>query len=401
MASTVQEWPAHSYEERPWQQTVRAGRREDRMLKEVEVAVPPAIASLPVVLSPTIVADINQATAEIVRLDQEGRHSLAGLAAFLVRTDSLASSKIEHIDATPVDLAKAMLGTRASKSAQLTLNAVRATMELIDSTSTSKDTSRISLDHIEQAHTILLRDDPHEATYAGILRPMQNWIGGSDYSPRNALYVPPPPELVPELMRDLIAFANRDDIPAVVQAGIVHAQFESIHPFTDGNGRVGRALINTVLRRRGLTTTTVVPIAAALLVDVDEYFRQLHAYVEGSIDEFCEYFAQATRVACQASQESVAELAGLSEQWQEEINPRKGSTVSALLPLLVATPVVDADLVAKLTDAHVDSAYGAIGQLEEAGILHEITGRKRERIWVAHEVMEELDRLLERARSQG
>ena len=81
------------------------------------------------------------------------------------------------------------------------------------------------------------------------LRTVQNWIGGSDYSPRDALYVPPPPDTVHAYMNDLTEFANRTDIPVLIQAAIAHAQFESIHPFTDGNGRIGRALINTIFRR--------------------------------------------------------------------------------------------------------------------------------------------------------
>ena len=108
-----------------------------------------------------------------------------------------------------------------------------------------------------------MRDDPGESAYAGRLRDMQNWIGGSDHSPRGALYVPPPPETVADYLADLLDYANRDDVPTLVQAAIAHAQFESIHPFTDGNGRIGRALINTVLRRRGATTRVVIPLASA------------------------------------------------------------------------------------------------------------------------------------------
>ena len=99
-----------------------------------------------------------------------------------------------------------------------------------------------------------MQDDPGEVRYAGRIRDMQNWIGGSDYSPRDALYVPPPPETVEGYLDDLIRFANRNDLPVLSQAAVAHAQFESVHPFTDGNGRIGRALINAILRRRGATT---------------------------------------------------------------------------------------------------------------------------------------------------
>jgi hypothetical protein len=104
-----------------------------------------------------------------------------------------------------------------------------------------------------------MHNDPLESAAAGELRTVQNWMGGSGFSPRGALYIPPPAETVPGYMDDVVTFADRSDMPALLQAAIAHAQFESIHPFTDGNGRIGRALINTILRRRGATTRVVVP----------------------------------------------------------------------------------------------------------------------------------------------
>src|SRR4029079_1258548 len=122
----------------------------------------------------------------------------------------------------------------------------------------------IRLSAITSGHAPLMHPDALESSPAGELRTVQKWIGGSDFSPRGALCIPPPPETVPGYMDDLVTFADRSDMPALLQAAIAHAQFESIHPFTDGNGRIGRALINTILRRRGATTRVVVPLASAL-----------------------------------------------------------------------------------------------------------------------------------------
>jgi Fic family protein len=129
---------------------------------------------------------------------------------------------------------------------------------------------RIEADALLAAQAALVADDPSERLYAGRWRDMQNWIGGSDYSPRSALYVPPPPETVTAYMNDLLVFANRDDLPVLAQAAVAHAQFESIHPFTDGNGRIGRALINAILRRRRATSRVVVPLAS-LVAHRDRY----------------------------------------------------------------------------------------------------------------------------------
>jgi len=107
-----------------------------------------------------------------------------------------------------------------------------------------------------------------------VIRSEQNWIGGAASSPRDAEFVPPPPELVPDLLDDLCAFCNREDVPASVQAGIAHAQFETIHPFADGNGRVGRALIHVVLRRRALAPRYVPPVSLVLAADASPRTRE-------------------------------------------------------------------------------------------------------------------------------
>ena len=153
---------------------------------------------------------------------------------------------------------------------------------------------------------------------------MQNWIGGSDHSPRGALYVPPPPETVADYLLDLLVYANLDDVPALVQAAIAHAQFESIHPFTDGNGRIGRALINTVLRRRGVTTRVVIPLASALVAHRDRYFELLTAYRGGSVRPLIESFAAGARIAAAESRITAGRLREIPAQWSDRRGPVRG-----------------------------------------------------------------------------
>ena len=147
-------------------------------------------------------------------------------------------------------------------------------------------------------HRTLMADDPPERLYAGKVREMQNSIGGSDHSPRGALYVPPPPRTVDNYLTDLLRFANRGDVNVLAQAAIAHAQFESIHPFTDGNGRIGRALINTILRRRGaLRCRVVVPLASALVARRENYFDTLSAYRSGNAGPIIAAFSAASLIA--------------------------------------------------------------------------------------------------------
>jgi len=113
--------------------------------------------------------------------------------------------------------------------------------------------------------------------HGGSFRGVQNWIGGSDYNPCSADFVPPPPELVAHLMDDLCAFCNTDDLPPVAQAAIAHAQFETIHPFVDGNGRTGRAIVHLVLRRRGLVPRVLPPVSLVLATLARDYVKGLTA----------------------------------------------------------------------------------------------------------------------------
>src|SRR5260370_27653988 len=124
-------------------------------------------------------------------------------------------------------------------------------------------TRKVDLDYIREFHRPLVfgtRLEPH----GGVIRDRQNWIGGGDYSRCEAQFVPPPPQEVERLLDDLCNFCNGDDLPAIAQAAIAHAQFETIHPFADGNGRTGRALVHVILRRRGLVPRGLPPISLVL-----------------------------------------------------------------------------------------------------------------------------------------
>ncbi|MCB9389668.1 MAG: Fic family protein [Acidimicrobiia bacterium] len=110
-------------------------------------------------------------------------------------------------------------------------------------------------------------------TIRGKIRTEQNWIGGTSWGPLNAEFVPPPPDMLPMLLEDLVEFCNRADLPAVVQAAVAHAQFETLHPFADGNGRAGRCLIHIILGRRGMEGPLRPPISLGLAADKRSYIE--------------------------------------------------------------------------------------------------------------------------------
>lgn len=388
--------PPHTPEVKPWRQKGRAGTREDRMVREVVTQKPPLISAYSPVIPPQLSSQADTALTELTRLDSEyGRH-LAPLSTMLLRAESVASSKIEHIEASLEDYARAEHGQKSNSSAVSMVASTKAISKLIDSVSGAEE---ITLNNLLAAHRILMADDPQEATYAGRLRDMQNWIGGSDHSPRNALFVPPPPENVEGLLTDLLAFTNRNDVPILVQAAVAHAQFESIHPFTDGNGRIGRALVNTILRRRGVTKHVVVPIASALVARRETYFDALAEYRRGNAGPIVHAFTRASLTSERESKITAVRLSQLPAQWatayikQTGKKPRSGSAAAKILELLPTAPFFTADEMASSIGSSSTSTYNAISSLQDSDILRPLTNRKREQVWCAGALMDELEDL--------
>jgi Fic family protein len=193
-------------------------------------------------------------------------------------------------------------------------------------------------------------------------------------------------------MADLERFLARDDLPALLQAGIAHAQFETIHPFIDGNGRIGRALIHGVLRRRDASSRVPVPISAALLADRDGYLAGLTAYQQyGDLHTWLRRFAASCSEAAYAGQRLGDQLADLEQRWRTRPGtPRRGSHPRQLLDHLIAYPVVNAAVTAQLLDTDSRQARRALDRLTELGVL-QVSGGQRNRTWRAHELLELLE----------
>ena len=221
--------------------------------------VPTAIGDEDFLLSSQIAAAAMNAehATRALNEDPPGQLNFEALARQLLRAESVASSRIEGLVLSHRRLAKAEFSVDGRDiTAQGVLANIRALEQAVGMASAVDEVRRT---HIIEVHRTLLQGTRDERL-GGVVRETQNWIGGDATSPRNADFVPPPPELVLDLLDDLCVFLNRDDVPAVIQAAIAHVQFETIHPFHDGNGRVGRAVILSVLRRRGLAPRYLPPV---------------------------------------------------------------------------------------------------------------------------------------------
>jgi Fic family protein len=191
-----------------------------------------------------------------------GEHHLDQLARFLLRAEAVASSKIEGLQVNSRRLARHEAKLAAGvqdqdATADAVLGNVKAMNHAVQSVAMAE---KIEVKDLLDIHLALM-EHSDQPEIAGLIRTKQNWIGGNNFNPCQAAFVPPPPEYVDTLLEDLCTFVNRDDLPGTVQAGLAHAQFETIHPFADGNGRTGRALIQVVLKRRGLTRDFIPPIS--------------------------------------------------------------------------------------------------------------------------------------------
>ncbi|WP_198141877.1 Fic family protein [Leucobacter komagatae] len=388
--------PIHGERVVPWKSKGRAKTREERGLSWITVSLPPMIGDLKVHLLPTIAAESERAVAAIAKLNSTHGKHLVPLVGLLLRTESVASSKIEEVEASLKDFALAAHGTKSNASAVSMVASAKALSSLITSVD---DGQEITIDNILTAHRLLMDHDPAEFHYKGRLRTEQNWIEGSDNTPLGATFVPPPHDTVPAYIDDLLVFANRDDVPVIAQAAIAHAQFESIHPFTDGNGRIGRALINTVLRRRGVTSSVVVPLASALVAKKAEYFSLLAAYREGDAGPIVRAFCKAAETASEESQRTAAELARLPEDWDRAYEdytgrrPRAGSAAQRILAQLPATPFFSAEEMEDTIRASSSAVHAALKKFEEAGIIRPLNGKKRDRVWAATAIIDALEEL--------
>jgi Fic family protein len=346
-------------------------------------ALVPLIAASQFSLPAGVAELVGDASSEIVRFDAEMGGDVAPFAAILLRTESVASSKIENLTASAKAIALAELGDPSKHNATIivaNVDAMRAALELAD---------RLDEHSILEMHTALLGATHPE--WCGHWRDVQVWIGGGDYGPHTAGFVPPHHERVPAAMTDLVAFMRRDDLPPLAHAAIAHAQFETIHPFPDGNGRTGRAIVHSLLRRRQLTRSITIPVSAGLLTDTSSYFAALEAFRAGDAEPIVTRFAEASHWAVANGRLLVADLRTLRSLWNDAIAARSDSVAYRLADLLLRQPAVDSALVERELGVSRVTALSSIGRLASLGIVKEVSGGKWGRKWIAPAVLSALD----------
>jgi Fic family protein len=389
---------------RHWQSEVAGSgvSRRDRRSCDYAAYLPDPLLGRRFALDGDVAADIADAEAAIARLNAEATALVDtdALARILLRSESVASSRIEGLEIG----ARRLLRAEAVRSLHEPSSDVTATEVLgnIDAMLYGVEQigpgDEITIDLLLEIHRRLLAGTRLQA-HAGKLRQAQNWIGGSDYNPCSADYVPPPHELVPGLVEDLCAFCNTEDLPAVAQAALAHTQFETIHPFVDGNGRTGRALIHLLLRRRGLAPRVLPPVSLVLATLARDYVGGLTAsrYVGSpssseaiaGVNTWLATFAAACIRSAADAATFESRAVTLEQEWRGRLGRiRANSATDLLIHRLPGAPVLTTESAATLIGRTFKPANEAIQRLVGGGILNQITIGRRNRAYEAPEIID-------------
>lgn len=384
------------YVTKHWKAGFEGATRSERKGGPYRVYEPDTLLGRTFLMDGATAADVSDAERAIAQFDSStmALRNTEALARLVLRAEALSSSRIEGLVIGPRRLLKAELGFAP---ADVTATEVMNNIRTMDEALSLACEGPLTVGNLRDLNRRLLADTPTES-YAGTVRTKQNWLGGNFHNPCRVEYVPPVPEAVPELLDDLVAFCNSDNLPPLAQAAVAHAQFETIHPFADGNGRVGRALIHIVLRRRGLCTQAVPPISLALATFAQDYVKGLAAFRHvGSADgedavaglcEWLSFFSGCAIRACRDAVEFERRLDELKQSWVDSLSTKPTEGVLAVADEMAGQPLFTASQMAEATGKSMPTVNEAIRRLEDAGAVKQVNAGKRNRAFEAVGVIE-------------
>lgn len=300
--------------------------------------------------------------------------SLAGTASVIFRSEASASSIIEDLTVGPRRILEAQVADPDERRDPIAARIVGNLEGLRDALDTPYPAS---IDDILRWHRTLMEGHPRmRVLEVGHLRTTQNWIGGDGFGPRHAEFIPPPPDQVPALLHDLLRYLERTDVAPVVQALIAHARFEVIHPFTDGNGRVGRMLLQHALTHRAGSRTPI-PVSVPWSRNKHDYIEGLRRFQNGSIDPWIAFGATSLVAAVGWATSAQDRVATLLNDLRSRSTTRTGSAASRIIDDLAEHPLVDTTTVASRYDISRQAANEALRRLQSVGVLTERSFSRR------------------------
>lgn len=302
-----------------------------------------------------------------------------------IRKEALLTSQIEGTQATLTDLFDDEAGLKLSNTDDVeeVTNYLRA-FRWVRGQLRDPQGLPISVRLLCEAHRLLLGGARGAGKQPGELRRSQNWIGGT--RPGNAAFVPPPPQHVGDLLSDLERFIHAGDpeLPPLVRIALIHAQFETIHPFLDGNGRIGRLLIAALMEQWGLLAEPLMYLSGYLKKHQAEYYRRLSAIrSEGDWEGWVSFFLEGVVAASGDAERSIIDLASLITADRKRLleSPKAGPVSYRLFELLPMMPRFSVEHVRQRLETTFPTASAAVKLLEDLGMLTELTGQKKNRVY--------------------
>lgn len=307
-----------------------------------------------------------------------------------VRKEALMSSQIEGTQATLEDVLDPMLDENANRDVSDVVNYIKATDFAIDRLKELPLCNRL----IKETHAVLMQGVRGQDKNPGGFRGSQNWIGGAGSTLKTARYIPPALADMIEGMADLEKYMNVDDgLDILIRAALIHYQFESIHPFLDGNGRIGRLLITLFLIEKGLLTTPALYISYFLKQNRIEYYdRMTEVRNKNNYEQWVKFFLRAIYESARDATETVDKLTALHDKNVAVIEKmgRASKTASRVFDYLEANPIIDIKKTAAALDAAFNTISGAVTRLVDAGILVQSNEASRSRTFAYTEYLDVL-----------
>ena len=348
-------------------------------------------ASLPPVLDmdEEMIRTLVQATKALAALDALSSNipNMNLFVSMYVRKEALLSSQIEGTQATLEDVLDPLIERNANQNVADVINYIRATEYALNRLHTLPLCNRL----IKETHAVLMEGVRGQEKSPGEFRASQNWIGAAGSTLKTARYIPPCPEDMVEAMSDLEKYIHAEDsLDVLIQAALIHYQFETIHPFLDGNGRVGRLLITLFLIERGALQTPALYISFYLKKNRIEYYdRMSEVRNKNNYEQWVKFFLRAVQASAEHASETIRELASLHNRNMAVIDGmgRAAKTAKALFAYLEQNPIIDIGKTAEALGLSFSTVSGAVKRLEEKGILIQTNNAGRNRVFAYQEYL--------------
>lgn len=372
------QWEPVSYEELAWRVDPEAlegvpKSRRRKITATYHAAVPFKLRGKNISIPVELQKRIEEVSFALVRFDAQQEARGYDLPALLLRSESAASSQIENMTSSVRNVALAELSGDVAQNARVIAGNVAAMRNALSFS------GELSVRRIREVHEALMARGGQGAgaSFGGCLRDEQVWVGGTAYSPHGALFVPPCVQRVPGCLDDLVAFVNGSDMGSVAKAAVAHAQFETIHPFIDGNGRTGRVLLHAILRSEDVLRHASLPISAGLLHNIDAYMNAIVQFQAGNPLAIVEQLTDALELAVVVGNAVARDIDEVFAQWAERMHERRGSALLRLPNLLAKQPVVNGAFVAAELGVSTRAASTIIEKACELGMLSPMGNRRR------------------------